>query len=251
MSPSPSFIDNFSKQAAIYARYRPHYPAELFDFLASLTPAHELVWDAGTGNGQAAAALAERYEAVVATDPSAEQIRHATQHERVEYRVEPAETPSLESGVADIVTVANAMHWFKLDEFYKEVRRVLKPGGIVAAWAYAVPTIAPEVDKIIRHLHDVTLDSFWVHENRLVEQEYRTIPFPFEEISAPSFVSTRQFTLDDIVAYLDTWSATQKYMATHGVSPTAPLGNELACVWGDGNEEKTVTWKLVLKVGRV
>lgn len=245
------FTDNFSKQAAIYARYRPHYPVELFDFLASITPAHDLVWDAGTGNGQAAVALAERYNAVVATDPSAEQIKHAAAHERVAYRVEPAETPTLATGAADLVTVANAMHWFMLDRFYDEVRRVLKPGGIIAAWAYAVPAISPAVDKIIRHLHDVTLDSFWVYENRLVEQEYRTIPFPFEEISAPSFVSTRQFMLDDVISYLDTWSATQKYMAANGVSPTAPLWEELAAVWGNASDAKRVMWKLVMKVGRV
>lgn len=252
MSEHPeAFKDNFSRQAAIYARFRPHYPHALFAFLASLTPLHELAWDCGTGNGQAAIALAGYYGQVFATDPSIEQLRHATTHERVEYRAEIGEHSSLSSATADLITVANAMHWFNLDNFYAEVRRVLKPGGILAAWCYGVPAICPEVDAVIGLFHDDVLGEFWVPENRMVEQGYRELPFPFEEVAAPVFYSTRQFTLDDVIAYLDTWSATQKYMAAYGTSPTAPLYGQLLQYWGDPKEARLVTWPLALKVGSV
>ena len=247
----PSFKDHFSKQSDIYLRYRPHYPTEMYAYLASLTQGHELVWDCGTGNGQAATGLASFYSKVIATDPSAQQIGNAIQHPKVSYKVEPAEHSSLPDHCANMVTVANAMHWFHLDAFYAEVRRVLKPGGILAAWCYAVPAITLEVDKITAHLHDDILGSYWRYENTLVVEEYRTIPFPFFEVEAPQFYSEREMTFEDIIGYLNTWSAVQRYMAENGNNPVDAISEDLKLTWGKHDNLQTVRWKLVLKVGKV
>jgi SAM-dependent methyltransferase len=172
-------------------------------------------------------------------------------HDKVTYWVEKAEHSSLASNSADLLTIANALHWFDFDVFYEEARRVLKPGGVIAAWAYGVPTISPEIDLIVNHLHDVTLHDYWVAENRLVEQGYTTIPFPFEPISCPDFVYQKPMNLHNLIAYLNTWSATQRFMEQHHFNPADQLFDTLSEVWVDAKEGKVVTWRLVLKAGRV
>ncbi len=154
------FKDNFSKQSDLYVKYRPHYPGGLFSFLSSLTPEHKLCWDCGTGNGQAAVYLAEYYDKVIATDPSEEQIKNAISHAKVIYKVEKAEEPDLDNKSVDLLTVANAMHWFNFDEFYKTANRVVKKNGIIAAWAYGLPTVDEDVNKLLEHLHHVVLNDF-------------------------------------------------------------------------------------------
>ncbi|MCW3123664.1 MAG: Trans-aconitate methyltransferase [Flavipsychrobacter sp.] len=247
----PAFKDNFSQQAAIYAQYRPHYPVALYEHLASLTSAHETVWDCGTGNGQAAVGLTAFYNRVIATDPSEEQINNSTHHERIVYKIERAEQTSISDHSIDLLTTANALHWFNFDEFYNEARRVLKPGGIIAAWCYEVPFVTPGIDKIVRHYHDHTLNDYWQYENRLVEKAYTTIPFPFELIDSPSFTSEKMMDLDTFIAYLNTWSATQRYINDKGMNPTEQLRDELRTVWPVSNKALKVTWKLILKTGRV
>ncbi|HLG38282.1 MAG TPA: class I SAM-dependent methyltransferase [Chitinophagaceae bacterium] len=244
-----SFKDHFSSNAYNYARFRPGYPKELFSFLASLTNDHLYAWDCGTGNGQAAIELAQYYDKVIATDPSAEQVKNSFPHPKVEYRVEPAEQNTIQSDSLDLLTVSNALHWFNWDVFYKEVPRVLKKDGIIAAWAYATPFVNPEVDKILKHFHDNVIGPFWQHENRLVEYGYKDVPFPFERISAPEFVYEKQMTLDEFIGFLNTWSATQRYILANKINPTDELKSLLSNVW-DGAEKK-VNWNLILRVGRV
>ncbi len=245
-----TFKDNFSKQSDLYVKYRPHYPTALYAYLASLTGGHGLAWDCGTGNGQAATGLAAFYDEVVATDPSGEQIRNALPHQKVSYKVEKAERTSLAGHSVDLITVANALHWFDFEAFYTEARRVLKRSGIIAAWAYALPSIMPEIDKAVKYLHDVTLNEYWLPENRLVEQGYTTIPFPFEQIDTPAFACEKVMCRADFIGYLNTWSATQRFIGENGTNPTDNLSEELEAHWGD-NEEKMVAWKLVMKAGRV
>jgi len=245
-----SFKDNFSKQSDIYVKYRPLYPKELYSFLASLTEEHELAWDCGTGNGQAAIGLSEFYKKVVATDPSEQQIKHCIPKENIKYLVEKAEQSSLPSHSADLLTIANALHWFDFDAFYKEAKRVLKNNGIIAAWTPGLPAISPEVDKLIRHYHDEILDPYWLPENRLIEKEYSTIPFPFELIKSPEFFYEKTMNLDEVTGYLNTWSATQRFMTENKYNPTELLKNDLLQIWNDGLEKK-LRWKLILKVGRV
>ena len=244
------FKDNFSRQAEIYAQFRPTYPPEMYAFLAALTPAHDLAWDCGTGNGQAALDLAVHYRAVVASDPSAAQIAHAKPHARVAYQVSPAEDSALPDQSVDLVTVATALHWFDLERFYPEVRRVLRPGGVLAAWAYQAPGFASAVGAVVRHFHDVTLDPYWQPENRLIEQGYETLPFPFERVAAPEYHYQQALTRDELIGYLHTWSGTQRLIAAEGVDATAPLLRELALAWPEAEVPQVATWPLVLKVGR-
>jgi len=248
--PMKNFTDNFSKQADIYAKYRPHYPKELFEYLASLTEQHELAWDCGTGNGQAAVGLTSFFKKVIATDPSEQQIHHAGQHASIEYRVERAEAFEQEPNTVDLVTVANALHWFERDAFYEVVQRVLKPNGIFAAWAYEVPFVSPDIDRVTRYFHDVVVDEFWAEPNRLVENQYRDLIFPYSLIDTPAFYSMREFDLAGFIAYFNTWSATQKFIAAKEYNPTDQLAKDLLSVWGNPLDKRRVVWKLILRVGK-
>jgi ubiquinone/menaquinone biosynthesis C-methylase UbiE len=244
------FKDHFSTQSDIYVKYRPHYPKELFEYLAALTNEHDIAWDCGTGNGQAAIDLASFYSKVIATDPSEQQIKNAIPNEGVQYIVEKAENNSIVTKSVNLITIANALHWFDFEIFYKEVNRVLKKNGVIAAWAYGLPFISAKTDKIIKHYHDHTLSDYWLPENRLVEKEYVTIPFPFKEIKSPVFSYEKKMNLDDVIGYLNTWSATQRFIMENNFNPTEKLMNELLPFWKD-KEEKIVTWKLILKAGRI
>ena len=246
-----NFKDNFSKQSAIYAKYRPSYPVELYAFLSSLTAGHNTAWDCGTGNGQAAVGLADFYEQVIATDPSEEQIANCFPHAKVKYVTEQAENFAGEMHSTDIITIANALHWFDMEAFYSVVNRVLKKDGIIAAWAYGMPNISPEIDALVKELHDHTLNDFWVAENRLVENGYRDIPFPFVEIPAPSFISQKEFDLHEFVVYLHTWSATQKFITKYNLDPIEKVKSELRQFWGDEDLKRKIRWKLIIKVGRI
>lgn len=250
MNKESSFKDHFSKQSAIYAKFRPQYPPEFYAFLASLTQEHEKAWDCGTGNGQATIGLSAFYNSVIATDPSEQQIMHAFPRANVEYRVEKAEDISLDANSVDLVSIANALHWFDFDIFYPIVKKILKQDGIIAGWAYGLPMITKEIDLIISHFHDHTLNDYWIAENRLVEAGYKTIPFPFSEITAPDFISQKEFDLPEMISYLNTWSATQRFIAKNDVNPTDALLKTLEPVWGDATLKRIVTWKLVLKIGR-
>ena len=246
-----TFKDNFSKQSDIYLKYRPHYPIELYTYLSSLTKEHQLAWDCGTGNGQAATGLAEFYKQVIATDPSEQQIKNAIANNKVKYLVEKAESTSINSNSIDLLTIANALHWFDFDAFYKEAKRVLKNKGVIAAWAYGPPSVSPEVDKWIMHFHNEILDAYWLAENRLVEKEYTSIPFPFQPISCPEFFSEKEMNLYDLIGYLNTWSATQRFITERNFNPTDQLLDQLKMVWKDPYAVKKLKWKLTLKAGRV
>jgi ubiquinone/menaquinone biosynthesis C-methylase UbiE len=245
-----TFKDNFSKQSDIYVKYRPHYPTELYSYLASLTKSHQLAWDCGTGNGQAAIGLAGFYDRIIATDPSEQQIKNAIAHQKVSYHVSSAENSVIDTHSIDLLTVANALHWFDFDKFYKEVKRVLKNDGVFAAWCYQLPIVEPGIDDVIKNFHNETLNDYWQSENRLVEREYRDIQFPFEEISSPAFFSEKIMNLEDFIGYLNTWSATQRYIKRNNCNPTENIRIELRNIWGKELKKK-ITWKLVLKVGRI
>jgi hypothetical protein len=245
------FEDNFSRQSNIYARHRPHYPAELFAWLASLTPAHDLAWDCGTGNGQAAIALAEQYDAVVATDASAEQISNAFQHPRISYRVSLAQESGLNARSVDLITAATAAHWFDLDAFYEEVRRVAKQDCIIALWTIYLNTISNEVDPIVKRFNDDILGDYWSDRIQLPRNLYRTIPFPFDEIDTPAFFATAEWRLNDLTGFLESWSAVQKYRQVHGEDPIDLIRDELSTAWGDPAQPREVKWPLYMRIGRV
>ena len=246
-----SFQDHFSRAAGAYAAFRPTYPAALFDALAGLVPAHRTAWDCATGSGQAACALAARFERVVATDASAEQIAAARAHPGVEYRLAEAGDSGLEAGSIDLVTVAQALHWFDLGRFYAEARRVLVPGGVLAVWTYADPRLdEPALDAAIRRFTRGTVGAFWPPERRLVDDGYRSLAFPFEEIALPGFVLERAWTLPELAGYLRTWSASQRYLDRHGADPVLLFEAEARAAWGDPALRRTARWPLAVRAGR-
>jgi len=171
--------DHFSGHAADYAKFRPGYPEALFDWIAEQTPGHDLAWDCGCGNGQASVPLAARYRRVAATDFSAEQIAQATPHPNIDYRAAPAEASGLPDRCADLVTIAQALHWFDFDRFYAEVRRVVKPGGAVVAWTYQLLRAEPAIDAVLADFYTRTLGPHWPPERKWVDLAYRGMPFPF------------------------------------------------------------------------
>lgn len=246
-----SFRDHFSGHAAGYAQGRPTYPPALFEWLATLCPRRALAWDAGCGNGQAAHALARHFGRVIATDPSAEQVAQGTPAPNLEYRVEPAESPSLEAHSADLATAAQAFHWFDLPRYFAAVRRTLTPAGILAVWTYGLSNVDAGVDRMFRKLYDEVLGPYWPAERRHVENGYAELPFPFEPIPAPAFAMQCDWTLSQYLAYLRTWSASQRYLRATGVDPVALIEPELTTAWGDPAQPRIVEWPLGLRVGRV
>lgn len=244
------FKDNFSTQSDVYVRYRPKYPLELYSYLSSLTDAHELAWDCGTGNGQAAIDLAVFYNKVVATDPSESQIKNSLPNEKVKYLVEKAEDTSIDSNSVDLLTIANALHWFDFEAFYKEANRVLKNKGVIAAWSYGLPSISKKVDKIIRHFHDDILNDYWLEENRLIDKKYLTISFPFEQINSPKFFYEKKMNLNELIGLVNTWSAIQRFITKNKYNPTEQLFNSLIAIWKRSEIEKKLRWELILIIGR-
>jgi ubiquinone/menaquinone biosynthesis C-methylase UbiE len=245
-----SFEDHFSKQSEQYAQYRPNYPDEIYAYLASMAPSRSLAWDCGTGNGQAAIGLAKHFDKVHATDASAEQISLAYQHAKVDYHVEPAEHVALQDSSVDLVTVAVAIHWFNFDEFYREVKRVLKPNGILAAWTYNSLVISPEIDPLINQYYGEILAGYWPERIRYLEERYKSIPFPFEEITPPAFVMKIHWNLIQLAGFLDSWSATQRYKAQKGQHPLEFIWPDLLAAWGDENDSRLIRWPLHFRIGR-
>jgi SAM-dependent methyltransferase len=243
-----SFKDHFSKQAAAYAKFRPQYPLELFEYLGGIAPRRKLAWDCATGNGQAAVALASVFERVIATDASEAQITNAEAHSRVEYRVALAENSGIESGTIDLVMVAQALHWFDLDRFYAEARRTLKPNGVLATSAYLFAQIEPAIDAVVNQYYSEVVGPFWPPERALIEK-FEQLPFPFPEIETPSFEMITQWNLEHLAGYLRSWSASQRYIAEKNRDPLKEIEQELGRAWGDSEQLRGVVWPLTLRVG--
>ncbi|HSD74100.1 MAG TPA: class I SAM-dependent methyltransferase [Steroidobacteraceae bacterium] len=249
---APTFKDHFSRQSNHYAIHRPGYPAELYAWLAQHAPAHERVWDCATGNGQAAIGLVKHFAHVVASDGSAAQIRNRLVHARIAYLVALAEAAPLADRCCDLVTVAQSVHWFELDRFYAEVRRVLRPGGMVAVWTYTFFSTTPAVDAVLSDFYENVVGRYWPPERRLVEAAYRTLPFPFSEIPAPEFRFECGWTLEHILGYLASWSAVQRFKQAEGHDPLTALRPAVERAWGGPPDEvRTAVWPIHVRAGRV
>lgn len=245
------FRDHFSGHAADYAAARPTYPDELFAYLAGLAGGNELAWDCATGNGQAARGLAPRFARVVATDASDQQIAQCEPRDGVEFRVEPAGKTGLGDDSVDLVTVAQALHWFDLDEFYAEVRRVTRAGAVLAVWCYDLMRVEPAIDAIVDRLYYEIVWDDWPPERAIVDAGYRTLPFPFEELDPPPFEMRHSWDLPSLRGYLETWSSVQRYRARVGRDPLPEIDAELREAWGDSSIRREARWQLFLRVGRV
>lgn len=245
-----AFKDHFSRQAQSYAEYRPHYPEALFSYLAGLASGHTLAWDCATGSGQAALGLALHYRRVLATDASENQVRHALPHDRVHYIVAAAEGAPITAGTVDVITVAQALHWFDYTRFYAEVRRILKSGGVLAAWCYGLFETEPAVDRLIERYYTDIVGPYWPAERRYIEGRYRDLPFPFMELTTPAFSMESRWNLNALVGYLRTWSATQRFQQQRRRDPLDTIAEPLRRAWGHELDTKLIRWPLFLRVGR-
>lgn len=244
------FQDHFSVQAGAYARFRPVYPEALFSWLAQQVPARQLAWDCATGNGQAALGLAPYFTQVVASDASPEQVLRARPHPQIHYLVANAEEPPAEAQGADLVTVAQALHWFNFERFYPAVKRTLKPDGLFAAWSYGLMRVIPEVDSVVQDYYSNIVGSYWPPERQHIENGYRSIPFPLVEVAAPNFVMQTEWSLENLLGYLETWSAARRYrQAREGADPLEPVRVRFMRAWGEAST-RAVTWPVFLRAGR-
>ncbi|MEM7806141.1 MAG: class I SAM-dependent methyltransferase [Pseudomonadota bacterium] len=239
-----SFKDHFSGHAVDYARFRPLYPPSLFAWLASQAPARRLAVDCGTGNGQAANALAAHFERVVATDASAPQVAQAQGPDNVSYRVAPAEAEVVAAGTADLVTVAQALHWFDVEAFYSTAARALAPGGLLAVWTYELMTVSAAVDAAVLSFYRGAIDGYWPPERDHVENGYRDIVPAWPRVAAPRFEVRANWRADDALDYLASWSAVRRCRRATGQDPVGAFANTLRTAWGP--QRRSVRWPLVL-----
>ena len=240
--------DNFSQQASGYAQFRPQYPPELVRYIAGYVKEKELAWDCGTGNGQSAKLLSHYFKKVFATDISQEQLANAHQETNITYAIETAESTSLPDGSVDLVTIAQAIHWFDFDKFYAEVNRVAKPGAVIAVWTYSLLQVSTEIDEIIAEYHFKTLEKYWDPERKYVDDAYASIPFPFTEIKTKPFSIELYWSQEELTGYLHTWSALQKYMTCHTDNPVPALINKIEAHWG-GDVKRKIYFPVYLRLG--
>lgn len=245
------FKDHFSGASDRYAAFRPGYPAALFTWLASLCAKHDAAWDCATGSGQAAASLAPHFRTVAASDASAEQIAHARGPANVSFRVATAESSGLADASIDLVTVAQAAHWFDLPRFYTEAHRVLKPDGVTALWGYGRLVLPEGMDASFLCFYNGTVGPYWPAERALIDDGYRSLDFPFAEIAAPEFFIEAEWSLPRLMDYVSTWSAVKRYRASAGTDPLPALAAKLGPLWGEAHIARTLRWPLFLRVGRV
>lgn len=241
--------DNFSKQSDIYAKYRPAYPQELYDFILKKVANKKIAWDCGTGNGQAAKELANAFEKVFATDISQKQIENAVQKDNIFYSVQPAEQTNFPDNSFGLITVAQALHWFRFDDFYTEVTRVAKPNSFFAGWTYSLLHITKEIDELISDYHFNTLGNYWDAERKYVDEEYKNIPFPFARISTPDFAIEYEWTIEELEGYFNTWSALQKFIAANQYNPVDELIRCIKPLWKQ--EKMKIHFPVHLLMGRI
>lgn len=241
--------DNFSKQSDLYSRFRPGYPGQLFDFLLPLVPEKRNAWDCGTGNGQVAAKLSQYFGEVYATDLSAAQIENAEHKKNIFYSVEKAEKTLFPNNKFDLITIAQAIHWFDFNAFYGEARRTLKAGGIIAVIGYDILRINKKIDFLIDRFYRDTTGPYWDEERKYVEEHYLTIPFPFKEITTPGFSMNYNWELEHVTGYLNTWSAVKHYIRKNNENPVDKFSEELKQVWGSVLKRK-VRFPIFMRTGR-
>jgi len=222
----------------------------LFDYLATLVPQGATVWDCACGSGQATHDLARRFGKVMATDASKEQIASVTPNPKVEFRVALAEQSGLPDSSVELITIAQAIHWFDLEKFSAEARRVLKPNGMLAAWGYGINVVEGDVvNQLVQDFYANVVGPYWPPSRKLIEDGYRSIPFPFTEITPPEFRMEARWTMEQLLGYFSTWSATTRYIKAQAQNPLEPLAMKLELVWGNPGSPRRVVWPLSLRIG--
>lgn len=242
--------DNFSTQSDLYLKFRPTYPQDLFEFLNTVVRSHGTALDCATGNGQLAIGLSPYFNQVIATDISETQLKEARPADNIIYKLEEAEHTSFSENSFDLITVAQAIHWFDFTAFYAEVQRIIKTGGILAVVGYGLIHVNAVVDKVIAKLYSEILGPYWDKERKYIDQHYKTIPFPFEELLAPDFINEYEWTFEQLIGYLQTWSAVKHYTGQHQENPVDILRAELWEAWKE-DDIKKVSFPLLIRIARV
>lgn len=242
--------DNFSTQSDRYAKYRPVYPAALFEYIGSLVPDKQNAWDCGTGNGQIAFELAKIFERVFATDISQSQIDNAVHAGNILYSVQRAEKTDFDDHVFDLVVVAQAIHWFDFEQFYAEVKRTAKENALLCVTGYGKLEISAQIDHLIAAFYENVIGAYWDAERRYIDEHYKTIPFPFDEIQAPAFVNKQHWTLEHLIGYLNTWSAVKHFIRQNNYNPIDKLRPQIEQLWGN-EPTRQVCFPLLLRIGRI
>jgi len=248
--------DHFENVAQYYGEFRPKYPLRLFETIVKEAPSRQHCWDCATGSGQAAVALAEMFESVTATDASTSQLENSEAHDRVVYRVAPAESSGLRAESVDLITVAQALHWFPLDAFFQECQRVLKPGGILAIWSYGLLTTNEEkLDQLIQHYFSKIVGPYWPPERSLVDECYRSVRLPFDELDIGELKENplaikEEWSLVQMKGYLRSWSASGYYLKALGKDPLENISEKLDTAWGVQSEYRTINWTLTLRLAK-
>ncbi|TAH18577.1 MAG: class I SAM-dependent methyltransferase [Cytophagales bacterium] len=242
--------DNFSTQSDNYAKYRPTYPPDFFAYLSAIVPEKQLAWDCGTGNGQVAYELAKLFTQVYATDISQSQIDNALQADNIHFSVEPAEKTNFGDQLFNLIVVAQAIHWFDFEQFYKEVRRTAKKDALFCVVGYGRLHVSEQIDCLITDFYENIIGKYWDKERIYIDENYRTIPFPFDEIPTPNFVNTQHWTLEHLIGYLSTWSAVKHFVKQNGYNPIDKLQAEIQKIW-DKETTKQINFPLLLRIGRI
>lgn len=244
--------DQFSRVSSEYRAFRPSYPSSLFAWFASVTPGRRMAWDCGTGSGQAARGLAEHFECVVASDASRGQLAEMSTEGRVLRCCCTAEFAAIAGGSVDLVTVAQALHWFEVDRFFREACRVLGPGGVLAVWTYgSVTTDCEPITDLLRAFEFDTVGPWWPPERVLVNEGYGGLVLPGVELEVPPFDMSAEWTMDQLLGYLGTWSAVLRHRAATGRDPLPRLRGKLTESWGEPGRRRRVSWPLTIRVSRV
>jgi SAM-dependent methyltransferase len=242
----------FNVRSNDYKKYRPVYPTGLFDFLADIAPANDLAWDCGCGTGQATAALSDYFDHVIGTDVTEGQIKNAIKKQNIIYKVNSEKNSELKNKSVDLVTCAQSLHWLTLNKFYKEVKRVLKPGGIIAVWTYNLFRVSKEIDGLIDKFYFDIIYNYWPEQRKHVESKYTELDFPFSKRPAPQFSMEADWSLDQLIGYLNTWTGVQNYIEFEAFNPIEFIENELRAIWAKNKQtKKKIIWPLTIKVGKI
>jgi ubiquinone/menaquinone biosynthesis C-methylase UbiE len=243
--------DNFSSQAQIYSLHRPGYPGELFDFIFQHVAKKNAALDCATGNGQAAVVMAEYFDKVYAIDISKKQIALAIHKPNIHYSVSKAENTPFADNSFDCITVAAALHWFDVDDFYKEVNRIIIPAGVIACWAYGLlSTGIKNLDTLLKDFYLQKINAYWDPERKHIDEAYKNIPFPFKEIANPGFESVLEWDSSQLEGYLNSWSSVQHFIRKNNYNPVVDLMKEVNQVICE-REKFEARFPIFMRIGRI
>jgi ubiquinone/menaquinone biosynthesis C-methylase UbiE len=243
--------DLFSRQADVYAKYRPTYPKALIDYVLSFVNEKNFAWDCATGNGQAALMLAPYFKKIAATDLSQKQVDHAIPNERISYYTGSAEKTFFADNCFDLITVAQAYHWFSFDAFFQEATRVARPEGIVAVWGYGLITTEDlALHETIQNFYTQVVGPYWDAERKYVDDAYRSIPFYFQELPSKDFSIYVTWNKEDLTGFLNTWSSVQHFIKGKGYNPVNDFEKAVSRIWGE-EKKKAFSFPLFLRIGRI